>query len=502
NKDLTEHLIKVVRLCIEGKGSLTFSNYSDIQAAWERASRQLTAFNFHNISVPYDGAVRTFQIPHCPLWDWAVDLILDSQLAKYFEWDVRKVFKHNGKNISRVYDEPWTADTFWNFQSRIPKGARLLCFILYDKSKLSSFGSEKAYLVITCCTNLPTEIRNSNSSIGGGRIVGWLPDIPETAADSGKPEFVNFKHNVWHRTFHCVIDSIIDKSKVGCWLQCADGTQQHFFPGVIILSADYEEQTTEQMQQLIEEGKILNRSVDRKHHFSKYGIRDVDNVFWRVDNSNPYRTLSFDRLHSNNNGVFEHHLWKRFKGLFGDNQEGHAAATKFELQFGQAPHWRDLNHFSHVMKVDFMDGGKNKDISKVLVFAAHNLFLLEKNEEWWKLLLCLRSFSILDLLLSLGVHTEETIVAGRSELENFGTLIEEHAELSKNWNFPKMHALVHSFDNIEAKGASHNYNTKPNEKMHGFLRKLYLNRTNFKNVASCLSHTSSLSIQSLTISQT
>ncbi|KAH9041102.1 hypothetical protein EDB84DRAFT_1474932 [Lactarius hengduanensis] len=520
NKDLTERLIKVVRLCIEGKGSLTFSNYSDIQAAWERASCQLTAFNFHDISVPYNGAVQTFQIPY--LWDWAVDLILDSQLAKYFEWDARKVFKHNGKNISRVYDEPWTADMFWNFQSRIPKGVHVLCFILYvDKSKLSSFGSEKAYPVIACCANLPTEIRNSNSGVGGGCIVGWLPDIPETAADSGKPEFINFKRNVWHCAFHCVIDSIIDKSKVGCWLQCADGTSQHFFPGVIILSANYEEQcvmslirgihgkmpslicfipnyffqkipnpkpnfpntipddqladvsktwpprTTERMQQLIEEGKTLNRSVDREHHFSKYGICDVDNVFWRVDNSDPYHVLSFDRLHSNNNGVFGYHLWKRFKGLFGDTQEGCAAATKFELQFGQAPHWRDLHHFSQVLKVDFMDGGKNEDISKVLVFAAHNLFSLEKNEEWWKLLLCLRSFSILDLLLSLGVHTEETILAGRSELEKFRTLIE-----------------VHSFDDVEAKGASRNYNMKPNEKMHSFLRKLYLNRTNFKNVAS------------------
>jgi hypothetical protein len=53
----------------------------------------------------------------------------------------------------------------------------------------------------------------------------------------------------------------------------------------------------------------------------------------------------------------------------------------------------------------------------------------------------------------------------------------------KKWNFPKMHALVHSFDDIEAKGASRNYNTKPNEKLHGPMRKFYLNRTNFKNVA-------------------
>ena len=56
--------------------------------------------------------------------------------------------------------------------------------------------------------------------------------------------------------------------------------------------------------------------------------------------------------------------------------------------------------------------------------------------------------------------------------------------MSKSWNFPKMHALVHSFDNIKAKGVSRNYNMKPNEKMHGPLKKSYARRTNFKNVAS------------------
>jgi hypothetical protein len=54
-----------------------------------------------------------------------------------------------------------------------------------------------------------------------------------------------------------------------------------------------------------------------------------------------------------------------------------------------------------------------------------------------------------------------------------------------------MHALLHSFDDILAKGASRNYNTKPNEKLHGPLKKAYLRQTNFKNVASqvrCVHH--------------
>lgn len=65
------------------------------------------------------------------------------------------------------------------------------------------------------------------------------------------------------------------------------------------------------------------------------------------------------------------------------------------------------------------------------------------------------------------------------------TLEDEEARRStKNWNFPKLHALQHAFDDIEAKGASRNYNTKPNEKMHGPLKKAYQLRTNFKDVAS------------------
>ena len=56
------------------------------------------------------------------------------------------------------------------------------------------------------------------------------------------------------------------------------------------------------------------------------------------------------------------------------------------------------------------------------------------------------------------------------------------SEPVKNWSFPKMHALVHSFDDIEKKGASRNYNTKPNEKLHGSIKKAYLT-TNLKNIA-------------------
>lgn len=53
-------------------------------------------------------------------------------------------------------------------------------------------------------------------------------------------------------------------------------------------------------------------------------------------------------------------------------------------------------------------------------------------------------------------------------------------DLDKNWNFIKLHYLRHCWDDIESKGVLRGTSTKPNEKFHGPLRKIYLRRTNFK----------------------
>jgi hypothetical protein len=51
-----------------------------------------------------------------PLWDWAVDLIMNPQLYPYFEWDAQRIFRRTGETTTRVYHEPWTGDAFWNIQ--------------------------------------------------------------------------------------------------------------------------------------------------------------------------------------------------------------------------------------------------------------------------------------------------------------------------------------------------------------------------------------------------
>ena len=45
-----------------------------------------------------------------------------------------------------------------------------------------------------------------------------------------------------------------------------------------------------------------------------------------------------------------------------------------------------------------------------------------------------------------------------------------------------MHSHQHTPADILAKGVTSNYNTKPSEQMHGDLKRIYSEHTNYKNV--------------------
>lgn len=60
--------------------------------------------------------------------------------------------------------------------------------------------------------------------------------------ESGKKNYVNFKRVVWHDSFYHLLDSLQAVAKTGIYLPCADGIPRHFYPIILMLSADYEEQ--------------------------------------------------------------------------------------------------------------------------------------------------------------------------------------------------------------------------------------------------------------------
>lgn len=64
----------------------------------------------------YKREPRTYEVHLRPIWSWVVDLLNNPVLAPYFVWDAEHVYKHNGSEFERFYDEPWTGDRWWDVQ--------------------------------------------------------------------------------------------------------------------------------------------------------------------------------------------------------------------------------------------------------------------------------------------------------------------------------------------------------------------------------------------------
>ena len=147
------------------------------------------------IKVPYGDEVQECPVWSRDLWDWAMDKLYDPRLTLRWVWDAMQLHRWNGIKWVRFRDEPWTANALWElqvsiplivtialftscyWQSALPDGGTPFGLIIYaDKTKLSTFGTQKGYPVIARCAQLPVELRNSDG-IGGGAVVGWLPVV-------------------------------------------------------------------------------------------------------------------------------------------------------------------------------------------------------------------------------------------------------------------------------------------------------------------------------------
>ncbi|KAG1741774.1 uncharacterized protein EDB91DRAFT_1237047 [Suillus paluster] len=456
NNQKTDRLIKLCHRCIVGKEKFTFKNHKDIHIKWEAASVRITQFTKEVISVPYDGKMWDFDLHYRDLWGLASDLLGDPRIFPHFIFDAQRLFKFNRDTFVCFVDEPFTAQDFWNVQSQLPPGGKPLAFILYaDKTRLSSFGTAKGYPVVAHLANLPTNIRNRRG-IGSSHVVGWLPIILEDKDYAGKPSWVNFKNAVWHESFRRITASLALKLKMGQWFACMDGVSRWFFLCVLILSADYEEQCVMSLTQGI---------------MSLWPCPICLNALWDIQYSDVHRLLSHDRW------LWSHHYWvdlqKRVVRL------GRAKVSQVDKSYQAFPHWQDLRHPNQVM-----------DISKMIIYATHNILMEDESPLGYLLLRCVQLYLEVDIYTAFEVHTTGTISEGRSAVQaltafmkQYITKTEDDDKSDKDWSFPKLHMITHLFNDIEAKGASRNYNTKPNEQMHGPLKDWYQNRTNFKNVA-------------------
>ncbi|KAJ7613491.1 hypothetical protein FB45DRAFT_1112023 [Roridomyces roridus] len=521
-KTATGALISIIRRAMHNPEEFTLSGQRELDELWDLASHKCTEgscffspFERGTVTVRFKQEDTTFDTYTRPLWDWARSLVQDPRLASCFVWDAEKVYKFNGD----------TADAFWAAQSSLPKdpAAKPVCFVVYaDKSKLSTFGTQKAYAVVARIANMPDEIRNT-TRFGGGQVVGHQPIVPDDPEEHNKPRFANFKNIVWHAAFYKLLESLVEPAKVGDWTQCGDDILRWLWPIILILAADYEEacvmalirglqclypcpicfvpwneqddlsqehpkRSATETQEILKEARAKRTVAEKEEILKDHGMRDVENVFWNIKGADPHSALSYDPLHADGGGLWGDHQFTQIKARV--TELGRAAIVKIDTQMAAFPRWRGFGHFENIMNTSFNDGSKHDDISKMMLFVAHNVLV---DDAGLLLLQVLRSYLEYHMLLELEVHTTETIAEGKREVLEFDSIVKDYIDAcegtvyaEKSWKFPKFHARQHAFTDIENKGACRNFGTKPSEAMHAQDRNTYHRLTNFKNVTAQL----------------
>lgn len=135
NRNSTGMLISLIRRCMFNPDSFTLTSQHELDELWELASHKCTPvcdmslesiniilvsttpkFEKGSVTVTYKKVDKTYDTYTRPLWNWALSLIQDPNLATCFVWDAEKAYKFNGESYVQFYHEPWTADAFWAAQ--------------------------------------------------------------------------------------------------------------------------------------------------------------------------------------------------------------------------------------------------------------------------------------------------------------------------------------------------------------------------------------------------
>ena len=68
------------------------------------------------VTTQYKNEERTYNLYARSIWEWALDLLQNPQLAPHFVWDAQRLYKHDGEKYERFFGEPWTGDRWWDIQ--------------------------------------------------------------------------------------------------------------------------------------------------------------------------------------------------------------------------------------------------------------------------------------------------------------------------------------------------------------------------------------------------
>ena len=424
----------------------------------------------------------------------------------------------------RIYDDMHTGKWWWEVQvsvdirkltalcdlprnqkavDRQTPGATIIpVHISSDKTLVTSFCGKSVYPVYITIGNIPKDIRRK-PSIHAQVLLAYLPvaRLDHIVSESSRRRA---SQNLFHACMRRVLQPLETAGAKGVQMKSGDGLVRRCHPILAVYAGDHPEQclvtcikATEcpkgtpsgslgenvpcrlrDMDHILDSLESFNPLESPREYAlwcAGMGIKPVTNPFWMfLPYANIYQSITPDVLHQLHQGVTKH-LISWLKSAFGSPELDHRSRC--------LPPNHNVRHFSKgISGFSRISGKEHAEICKVLLGLIIGLPLPE-NRSSEKLLRAVRGVLDFLYLAQLPSHTNKTLTDMSAALDAFHTNKSIFIELGirDDFNFPKLHSLLHYAPSIRFFGTTDNYNTEHSERLHIDLAKDAYAATNRKD---------------------